>query len=211
VYTRTVNSSENSAKRAPRADAQRNRERLLQAARERVALLGPNVSLEDIAKQADVGIGTLYRHFPTRDDLLAAVCEDQVEGLLRLVGELRANCGAGEAFTEWLRAAVAEMMRFRELRVILARDLSEGHRLSEPGKNRVLSEVRPLVDEAIAAGRLRPDVSSASIFGLVSGIPAAAEMSDDPEAEAQLLLTVVLDGLSPTAGSCSEPAGHSLP
>ena len=196
-----MNSPGNSAKRAPRADAQRNRERLLQAARERVAVLGPNASLEDIAKRADVGIGTLYRHFPTRDDLLAAVCEDQVEGLLRLAGELRTNCGAGEAFAEWLRAAVAEMMRFRELRVILARNFSEGYRLPEPGKNRVLLEVRPLIDEAIAAGRLRPDVSPASIFALVSGIPTAAEMSDDPEAEAQLLLAVVLDGLSPTAGS----------
>jgi len=196
-----MNSSEKSAKRAPRADAQRNRERLLQAARERVALLGPNASLEDIAKRADVGIGTLYRHFPTRDDLLAAVCEDQVEGLLRLAGELRANCDVGEAFAEWLRAAVAEMMHFRELRVILARDFSEGYRLSEPGKNRVLTEVGPLMDEAIAVGRLRPDVSPASIFGLVSGIPAAAEISDDPEAEAQLLVAVVIDGLSPTAAS----------
>jgi hypothetical protein len=64
----------------------------------------------------------------------------------------------------------------------LARNFTEGYRLSKPGKNRGVSEVRPLVDEAIAAGGLRPDVSSASIFGLVSGIPAAAEMSDDPHA-----------------------------
>jgi len=196
-----MNSSENGAKRAPRADAQRNRERLLQAARERVALLGPNASLEDIAKRADVGIGTLYRHFPKRDDLLAAVCEDQVEGLLRLAGELRANCGAGEAFADWLRAAVAEMMHFRELRVILARNFSEGYRLLDPGKGRLLSEVGPLLDDAIAAGRVRSDVSPASLFGMVSGIPTAADMSDDPEAEAQLLLAVMLDGLSPPAAS----------
>jgi AcrR family transcriptional regulator len=195
-----MNSSESSAKRAPRVDAQRNRERLLQAARERVAVLGPNASLEDIAKRADVGIGTLYRHFPTRDDLLAAVCEDQVEGLLRLAGELRANCGSGEAFAEWLRAAVTEMVRFRELRVILARDLASGYRLSNPGKDRLLREVGPLLDDAMAAGRVRSDVSLALLFGMVSGIPAAAEMSDDPEAAAQLLLAVVLAGLSAQAG-----------
>jgi len=196
-----MNSSENSAKRAPRADAKRNRERLLQAARERVAEIGPNASLEDIAKRAEVGIGTLYRHFPTRDDLLAAVCEDQVEGLLRLAGELRAECGAGEAFAEWLRFAVAEMMRFRGLRVILAPNLSEGRRLSDPSKDRLLNGASPLLSDAIVAGRVRPDISPASIFGLVSAIPAAAETSDDPEAAAQVLLSVLINGLSPIAGS----------
>ena len=194
----------NNVRRAPRADAQRNRKRLLNAARERVAALGPNASLEDIAKQADVGIGTLYRHFPTRADLLAAVCEDQVEALLQLAGELRADRGAGEAFTEWLGAAVAEMVRFRELRVILARNLAEGYRLSDPGRNRLMQEVTPLLDDAIAAGRVRSDVSPASLFSMVSGIPIAAELSDDPQAEAQLLLAVLLEGLNTPAASDTE-------
>src|SRR5215467_9234162 len=96
------------ADRGMRADARRNYEKLLTAAAEAFTESGADdVSLEEIARRAGVGIGTLYRHFPARQALLEAVYREQVEALRARADELLASGSPGEAFAAWLRALVA--------------------------------------------------------------------------------------------------------
>src|SRR6195952_5994938 len=90
------------AERRPRADAQRNRERILEVAKEAFTRSGANVSLDDVAKQANVGPGTLYRHFPTRDALLEAVYRTEVERLAAAATRLSLEPTPLEALREWL-------------------------------------------------------------------------------------------------------------
>src|ERR1700749_4443725 len=92
--------------RKPRADAVRNRERVLEAAKVVFNAGGPEASLEAVAKRAGVGIGTLYRHFPTREDLFEAVYRREVEQLSELAEELKGEASPTEALRHWLRSTV---------------------------------------------------------------------------------------------------------
>ena len=92
--------------RKPRADAQRNRERVLEAAKTVFSAGGPDASLEAVAREAGVGIGTLYRHFPTREALYEAVYRREVEQLSELAEELKSDGAPVEALRRWLRANV---------------------------------------------------------------------------------------------------------
>ena len=92
--------------RKPRADAQRNRERVLEAAKAVFGAGGPEASLEAVARKAGVGIGTLYRHFPTREALYAAVYRREVEQLGELAEELSGEAAPAEALRRWLRANI---------------------------------------------------------------------------------------------------------
>src|SRR6202035_4128730 len=93
--------------RKPRADSVRNRERVLQAAKAVFAAGGPEASLEAVARQAGVGVGTLYRHFPTRQALFEAVCRHEVEQLVELAEQLQMDLPPLEALRDWMRANVA--------------------------------------------------------------------------------------------------------
>jgi AcrR family transcriptional regulator len=95
-----------SVARKPRADGQRNRERLLEVAKAAFADVGPDVSLEEIARRAGVGIGTLYRHFPTREALVEAVYRREFEQLAAAAERLMASETPGEALREWMRLMV---------------------------------------------------------------------------------------------------------
>src|ERR1700754_5352292 len=92
--------------RRPRADAVRNRERVRAAAKAVFSAGGPEASLEAVARKAEVGIGTLYRHFPTRQDLFEAVYRREVQQLVELAGELRNAPAPGDALRYWLRSNV---------------------------------------------------------------------------------------------------------
>src|ERR1700748_100244 len=92
--------------RKPRADAQRNRERVLEAAKTVFSAGGSDASLEAVAREAGVGIGTLYRHFPTREALYEAVYRREVEQLGELAEELKSDAAPVEALRQWLRANV---------------------------------------------------------------------------------------------------------
>src|SRR5713226_8945397 len=100
--TETIASAPAAPSRARRADAQRNAERLLAAAREVFAEQGPDAALEEIARRAGVGIGTLYRHYPNRDALVEAVFRDRVEAAKARADALMTSTTPGEALTEWL-------------------------------------------------------------------------------------------------------------
>lgn len=177
-----------------RADARRNRERLLAAAREAFGELGPDASLDGIAQRAGVGSGTLYRHFPTREDLIRAVYRGEIEGLCARGHELASSAAPADALAAWLRL-LADMADRRGLAAALYERVS-----SDPpspffhsAKEMMETTASALLERAQQAGAVRSDVTVSELLKLTHGI---ARLSDGP-AETQRLLTLVLGGLTP--------------
>ncbi len=183
-----------------RADAQRNRKLLIEVAQSSIAEIGLETPLEDIARRAKVGIGTLYRHFPTRLDLLAAVCEDQREALIRLADELQGSPSPAKAFLSWLQTAVEKMMNFRALKFVMANDFTEGKQQIQAWMERMQQAVRALQKEAERSGEIRKDLDTGRIFRLMNAVALAAEKAKDPMLEAKLLLEVLVDGIRTKKG-----------
>jgi AcrR family transcriptional regulator len=184
------------APRAQRADAKRNVERLLEAARDAIARDGPDASLDDIARDAGVGSGTLYRHFPTRVALLEAVYRGEVE---RLCAEgdrlLDSDTEPGEALSEWLRAYVTVGAMKRGLMGPLTTALGQDSDLFASCKAMVMSTGGRLVERAQDAGAIRDDVELTDILTLVSAIAHAGELTRDQSGLSERLLAVAIDGL----------------
>ena len=176
--------------RAVRADVKRNRAKLLSAARDAFTEDGSGASLEDIARRAGVGIGTLYRHFPTRTHLVEAAYVEEVEAMAREAGELSAQHEPWEALVAWLH----RFMSYAVTKRALLEALNE-----EPGDSDVLQHCRsllrdagqPLVDRAREAGEIREDVDFMDVGRLVSGI---AHIKSEPE-EIDRIFRLALDGL----------------
>jgi AcrR family transcriptional regulator len=183
--------------RPKRADALRNYEKLVAAAREAFTEADRSASLEDIARRAGVGIGTLYRNFPTRGDLVQAVYVDEVEALSRSAAELAA-LEPWEALSGWLQRFVGYVATKQAL-------ADELFAVVDPERQAVFAGCRamldtagePLLRRAQDAGIVRPDVTIGEVVRMVAGI--AKIPSDDP-AEIQRLLAVALDGLRYRAG-----------
>lgn len=186
--------------RVMRADARRNYERLLAEARTAFAAHGAEASLEDVARRAGVGIGTLYRHFPNRDALLSAVFEDAVADLLARSRELLADPNPCAALVTWLREMITQASEYRGLARTL---MSVGHdadsalaRCSDP----IREAGGALLARAQEAGTVREDVAIGDLLQLTHAIALAAEeTSSDPDL-ADRLLTLTLRGLKPTQG-----------
>jgi AcrR family transcriptional regulator len=179
------------SKRPKRADALRNYEKLLAAAREAFTESDRSASLEDIARRAGVGIGTLYRHFPTRSDLVEAVYVDEVEALSHRAGELT-DLEPWEALTAWLQGFVGYVATKQaladELFAIADRDAT----VFVGCRAMLHAAGEPLLRRAQEAGIVRPDVTIDEVVRMVGGI--AKIPADDP-ADVQRLLAVALDGL----------------
>jgi AcrR family transcriptional regulator len=179
------------SKRPKRADALRNYERLIAAAHEAFTEADRSASLEDIARRAGVGIGTLYRNFPTRADLVEAVYVDEVEALSRSAGEL-AQREPWEALTAWLQRFVGYVATKQalsdELFAIGERDAA----VFAGCRSMLHAAGGPLLRRAQDAGIVRPDVTIQEVVRMVGGI--AKIPADDP-ADVQRLLAVALDGL----------------
>jgi len=179
------------SKRPKRADAQRNYDKLVAAAREAFTEADRSASLEDIARRAGVGIGTLYRNFPTRADLVEAVYVDEVEALARSA-DASAELEPWDALTNWLQRFVGyvatKQALSEELFTIAQRDAAVF-----AGCRALLNTAgEPLLQRAQDAGIVRPDVTIEEVVRMVAGL--AKIPSDDP-AEIQRLLAVALDGL----------------
>jgi AcrR family transcriptional regulator len=179
------------SKRPKRADALRNYERLVAVAREAFTEADRSASLEDIARRAGVGIGTLYRHFPARADLVEAVYVDEVEAMARSA-ETLAELEPWEALTAWLQRFVGYVATKQaladELFAIAERDAA----VFAGCRSLLHAAGEPLLRRAQDAGIARPDVTIDEVIRMVGGI--AKIPSDDP-AEIQRLLAVALDGL----------------
>jgi AcrR family transcriptional regulator len=179
------------SKRPRRADALRNYDKLVGAAREAFTEADRSASLEDIARRAGVGIGTLYRNFPTRADLVQAVYVDEVEALSRSAAEL-AEREPWEALTAWLQGFVGyiatKQALSEELFAIAERDAS----VFAGCRSMLHAAGEPLLRRAQEADVVRGDVTIDEVIRMVGGI--AKIPTDDPD-EIQRLLAVALDGL----------------
>jgi AcrR family transcriptional regulator len=186
--------------RAPRADARRNIERLVGAARDAFATQGPNAPLDDIARAAGVGSGTLYRHFPNRIALMEAVYRANVQRLCAEGERLAATEPPAQALLDWLRGFVTVVSEKRGL----AAALTEEGRTSElfaQCHTMINATGAGLVERAKAAGALRDDVALGDVLKMAKAFALAAETSPEGPALAERLLVLSMDGLRPRTGS----------
>lgn len=179
-----------------RADARRNVEKLLDAARGAFAAEGPNAPLDDIARAAGVGAGTLYRHFPTRLALLEAVYRDNVERLCADGARLAASEPPAEALVDWLRAFVGVVSQKRGLAAALS-DEGRGKELFAQCHLMINATGTELLDNAKAAGAIRSDVAVGDLLKMVGAFAAAGETSPEGSALSERLLVLAMDGLRP--------------
>jgi AcrR family transcriptional regulator len=175
------------ARRPHRADARRNFDALLVAARDAFARHGTDASLEDIARQANVGIGTLYRNFPTRQDLLEAVYVGEVEELCRAAQDV-AGLPPWEAFATWLE----RFARYVATKMALLQALNKDSDVFRACKGAMYGAALPLFERAQASGDLRGDVGFDDVLRMISGIVASVYADDEQRAR---VIGVALDGL----------------
>jgi AcrR family transcriptional regulator len=178
------------AARPRRADARRNYEKLVSAAREAFAEDGTSASLEDIARRAQVGIGTLYRHFPTRQHLLEAVYLDEVEAICRSAADL-ADLAPWDALVAWLREFVGFAATKRALAQEMLGTIGSDAEVFRTCRVAISSAGDGLLGRAQAAGAVRADASFIDIARLLGGI---ASIDSDPE-QIERILDIVIDGL----------------
>ena len=176
-----------SVKRPQRADARRNFDALLSAAREAFAEHGTGASLEDIARRAGVGIGTLYRNFPTRQDLFDSVYVDEIEALCRAAGEV-APLEPWEALTAWLRRFV----RYVATKKAIYEEINKDSPMIKGCRAMMYDAGGPLFERAQAAGVARADVTFDDLLRMVSGLTAGGYVDD---AQRERVLTIALDGV----------------
>jgi AcrR family transcriptional regulator len=184
--------------RKPRADALRNRERLLAAAKAVFSAGGPDASLEAVARRADVGIGTLYRHFPTRESLYEAVYRHEVEQLSEFAEELKDDPSPVGALRRWLRSNVEFVATKKGMSAALA--LTAQGTSQSPSAlmtfsyERLTKAVGALLDRAVAAGGIRSDISPEDVLRTLVGM---CYMHDQPGWQNSVLrmVDVFVDGL----------------
>ncbi len=187
-----ITSYEESLRARPkRADARRNYDTVIAAAREAFAAGGRATSLEEIARQAGVGIGTLYRHFPNRQALLEAVYVEELEGLCASTREF-AGRSPWEALEGWLHSFVGYMATKQALATELTEYLDRDSPLFLSCRGAILDAGAPLLERAQAAGAVRADVDFSDLLQLVGGI--AKMNATDPE-RVHHVLGIALDGL----------------
>ncbi|AWT47903.1 MULTISPECIES: TetR/AcrR family transcriptional regulator [Streptomyces] len=175
------------ARRPHRKDAARNYDALLAAAREAFAEHGAEASLEDIARRAGVGIGTLYRNFPTRRDLFESVYADEVNALCQAALEV-AGREPWEALTAWLDRFAGYMVTKRAVREAL-----EGEsEIFQACRDSMYSAGGPLFERAQQAGQARTDMDFGDLLRMVAGITATAYTDD---AQRDRVLAIALDGV----------------
>jgi AcrR family transcriptional regulator len=175
-----------------RSDARRNRERLLSAATVAFAEHGADAPLEDIARRAGVGIGTLYRHFPTRLALQEGVFRNQVDAVCARGRDLACDPSPGDAFFAWLHALSGYLATKRGLSRALIENLGRDSELISSCSQMMKATAAQLLARAQDAGAVRRDVGEMDVMRLVHGIAVATEQTP---ADADRLLSLMLDGL----------------
>ena len=179
--------------RAKRADAQRNYDALLATAAEVFAERGVDASLEEIARRAGVGIGTLYRHFPNRDALSAAVYRREVDLLCDGIDELLAAHRSDEALSIWMNRFAGYVARKKGMAAALKSALGADNELFTHSRERILGALGTLVHAAVADGTIRA-VEPEDLFRGMSGICMVSDTPDAAERTGQLV-ELLVDGL----------------
>jgi len=180
--------------RKPRADAVRNRERVLEAAKAVFSAGGPEASLEVVARAAGVGIGTLYRHFPTREELFEAVYRREVQQLADLAEELKREARPIDALRQWMRSNVEFVATKKGMSAALALAAYKNSALFSYSFDQLTRAVGALLDRAIAAGEIRDDISAEDLLRALIGM---CYMHDQPGWQKSVLrlVDVFIDGL----------------
>jgi AcrR family transcriptional regulator len=180
--------------RQPRADARRNRERLLEAAKAAFGEDGADVSLDQIARRADVGIGTLYRHFATRDAIVEAVYRREVAQLADAAPQLLATLPPGEALTAWMRLFIDYIAAKKVIAPALGAMVGGASELYASSTARILEAMSLLLDHARASGDIRPDIDPMDLLRALAGF-AYVNTGPDWKASAHRLVDILLHGL----------------
>ena len=182
--------------RKPRNDAQRNRERILEVAKEAFTRSGANTSLDDIAKQAGVGPGTLYRHFPTRDELLEAVYRTEVEKLAAAERKFAETLPPIEALRAWLLLFV-DYIATKQIIAPALHTLAGGpSKLFEASYAQVWEAIRALVKRAIKSGDVRKDLDPIDLLRALIGVANVAA-NPDRQQSARRLVDILVIGSRP--------------
>jgi AcrR family transcriptional regulator len=187
----TETTTETLITRPKRADARRNYEKVLAAARQAFAEGGESTSLEEIARRAGVGIGTLYRHFPTRQALLEALYVDEVDEVCRSAAELDGG-DPREALNAWFERFIAYLGTKRALAHELLDYMDVDAPLFRTCKASLFAAGEPLLTRAQEAGVVRPDVTFAEVMQMAMGI---GKIPTSDQAQVEHILRVALDGL----------------
>jgi len=182
--------------RKPRADAQRNRERILEVAKQEFTRSGANASLEEIAKKAGVGPGTLYRHFPTREDLLVAVYRSEMEKLAAAERTLADTLPPVEALRAWLLLFVDAVETKQIIAPVLNTLVGDPKKVFEASHAQIHEALRALVKRTIKSGDIRKDLDPIDLLRALVGVANVAT-SPDWQQSARRLVEILILGARP--------------
>ena len=193
--------SSQAAPRRPRKDAQLNRERILEVAKTAFTRHGAEASLDEIAKQAGVGAGTLYRHFPTRDALIEAVYRNEVEKLAAAGREFAAAMSPMEALRAWMLLLVDYIAAKHIIAPALNSVVGGPSRLYESSRGLIQGAMESLVQRAKESGEIRRDTAASDLLRAMIGVSLAGSGSDWQQS-AKRLVDILIAG-SRSADSCA--------
>jgi len=191
-------------RKQPRADARRNRELILGAAREAFASVGPSVPLDEIARRAGVGPGTLHRHFPTKDELLTSVMADRFMTLTETAREMAGDADPAEAFFAFFHRLAEEVRPNRALSAALSSHPPRSESLLRAGQA-LQDALGVLLTRAQRAGAVRTDITTSDLHAIIAGALAMEEGLNAPSRG--LGVAVVADGLR--AGRATGAGGET--
>jgi AcrR family transcriptional regulator len=196
-YFEMAKKSSKSAERKPRTDAQRNRERILGVAKEAFTRHGANASLDDIAKEAGVGAGTLYRHFPSRDALLEAVYRTEVEKLAAAQRKFAETMPPIEALRAWMLLFVDYIAAKHIIAPALNTMVGGAAKLYEGSRAQIQGAIDALVKRAIKSGNIRKDLDPFDLLRALIGVSNVAS-TPDWQQSARRLVDILIGGSRPT-------------
>jgi AcrR family transcriptional regulator len=182
--------------RKPRADAQRNRELILEAAKQEFTRSGANASLEEIAKKAGVGPGTLYRHFPTREELLVAVYRSEMEKLAAAERTFADTLPPVEALRAWLLLFVDAVETKQIIAPVLNTLVGDPKKVFQASYAQMHEALRALVKRAIKSGDIRKDLDPIDLLRALVGVANVAT-SPDWQQSARRLVEILILGARP--------------
>jgi len=182
--------------RKPRTDAQRNRERILEVAKQAFAKHGVNTSLDDIAKEAEVGAGTLYRHFPTRDALIEAVYRTEVEKIAAAERKLTETLPPIEALRAWMLLFVDHIATKQIIAPMLNTMVGGPSKLYEGSRAQIQGAIEALVHRAIKNGDIRSDLDPFDLLRALIGVSNVASTPDWRQS-ARRLVDILIIGSRP--------------
>ena len=185
-----------SLSRKPRADAQRNRERILEAAKQEFTRSGANTNMDDIAKQAGVGAGTLYRHFPTREELLKAVYRTEMEKLAAAEKRFAETRPPVEALRAWLLLFVDGIATKQIIAPALNALVGDPKKIFEASYAQVHDALRALVKRAVKNGDIREDLDPIDLLRALVGVANVAS-TPDWQQSAKRLVDILITGSRP--------------